>query len=109
MRKSGILLTLVVMSLAAPAASSAHDVDVTSIARVFLDQIGPSRYLLSVVDRKVPPISSLQDVLPDGCAPLPAEAAGTRIVAGQTGSGLQTSASGRVAPSHRDEPEARSR
>jgi len=81
-RKWGTLLTLVALSLAAPAAASAHDVDVTSIARVFLDQIGPSRYLLSVVDRKVPPISSLQDVLPEGCAPLPAEAAGTRIVAG---------------------------
>jgi len=46
----------------------------------------------------------------DGRAPGPIEdAPGTRIVAGQTGSGLQTSGSGRVAPSHRDEPEARSR
>lgn len=82
MSKRRTLLTLVTLGLAAPAAASAHDVDVTSIARVYLDQIGPSRYLLSVVDRKVPPISSPRDVLPEGCAPVPAGAAGMRVVAG---------------------------
>ncbi|MBI3983449.1 MAG: HupE/UreJ family protein [Gemmatimonadetes bacterium] len=82
MRQGQAFLALVAATLAAPAVASAHDVDVTSVARAFLDQIGPRRYLLSVVDRKVPPITSVEDVLPQGCAPLPAEAVGTRIVAG---------------------------
>ena len=82
MTRGRTFLALVAATLAVPAAAVGHDVDLTSIARAFLDQIGPRRYVLSVVDRKVPPISSLEDVLPLGCAPLPAEAVDTRIVAG---------------------------
>lgn len=76
------LAALGAASLAVPAAASTHDVDVTSVARVFLDQTGPRRYLLSVVDRKVPPIVHLEEVLPRGCVPLPDEAVGMRMVAG---------------------------
>lgn len=65
---------------ASPAAG--HDVDVTSVARIFLDEIGDRRYLLSVVDRQVPAIRDLRGVLPDGCTPLSEEAAGVSIVAG---------------------------
>ena len=46
---------LAVLLLGAPPAH-AHDVDVTSVARVFLDELAEGRYLLSVVDLQVPPI-----------------------------------------------------
>ena len=57
-----------VLTLATPA--SAHDVDVTSVARVFLDEIGEGRYLLSIVDAQVPPITDHRGVLPVRCQPL---------------------------------------
>ena len=63
---------LALLVAAAPTPATAHDVDVTSVARVFLDQIDDRRYLLSVVDTKVPPIVGTGGVLPPGCAPLPA-------------------------------------
>ena len=50
----------------------AHDVDVTSVARVFLDEIGEGRYLLSVVDAKVPRITDPGAVLPARCTPVAA-------------------------------------
>ena len=53
--------------------SAAHDVDVTSVARVFLDEIGEGRYLLSVVDTKVPPITDPRGVVPMRCAPVAVE------------------------------------
>jgi hydrogenase/urease accessory protein HupE len=76
----GLLLTL--LALCFPTAAAAHDVDVTSIARIFLDQIGERRYVLSVVDSRVPPVVGLKGVLPAGCSPVSAEAAGVRLVAG---------------------------
>jgi len=60
----------------------AHDVDVTSVARVFLDELGERRYLLSIVDSKVPPILDVSRVLPQGCIPLAPEVVGLRVVAG---------------------------
>ncbi len=76
------LTALALLCLRSPAA--AHDVDVTGVARVFLDEVdaGEHRYALSVVDRLVPPISDITGVLPASCAPLPAEATGIRVVAG---------------------------
>lgn len=65
---------LALLALSSPAAAPAHDVDVTSVARVFLDQLDERRYLLSVVDTKVPSIIGAEDVLPPGCAPLPTDA-----------------------------------
>lgn len=44
----------------------AHDVDVTSIARVFLDEVRPSEYRLSVVDMQVPVLPT-SGVLPARC------------------------------------------
>ncbi|HET9949013.1 MAG TPA: HupE/UreJ family protein [Longimicrobiales bacterium] len=79
-------------SLVAPRAARAHDVDVTSVARVFLDELAPAAiapgarggyvYALSVVDAKVPPIADPATVLPAGCTPLPPEAVEVRIAAG---------------------------
>jgi len=73
---------LTLLALVAPPPVGAHDVDVTSVARVFLDEIAAGRYLLSVVDAKVPPIVDPQGVLPARCVPLPADAADVRVVAG---------------------------
>lgn len=75
------ILALALMIYGAPDAS-AHDVDVTSVARVFLDQIGERRYVFSVVDTKVPPVVGIADVLPAGCAPLPEGDSDVRVVQG---------------------------
>lgn len=80
MIRSALLASLAVALWMSPAA--AHDVDVTGVARVFLDQIGERRYQLSVVDRQVSPIRDPAGVLPEGCLPLSPEAAGVAIVAG---------------------------
>jgi hypothetical protein len=58
------------LGLASPAV--AHDIDVTSVARVFLDDMGSGRYLVSVVDTQAPPITDPQGVLPVRCRPLEA-------------------------------------
>jgi hypothetical protein len=68
--------------LLGPRPAHSHDVDVTSVARVFLDELGDGRYLLSVVDLQVPPITDPRGVLPARCAPLPVEMAEVRVVAG---------------------------
>jgi hydrogenase/urease accessory protein HupE len=44
-----------------------HDVDVTGVARMFLDEIAPGSYQLSVVDRQVPPLLDLESVIPARC------------------------------------------
>ena len=62
--------------------SAPHDVDVTSVARVFLDEIGEARYLLSVVDTKVPPITDIRGVLPARCAPVAVEDVEISVVSG---------------------------
>jgi hypothetical protein len=68
--------------LVVPTTARAHDVDVTSVARVFLDELGPGRYLLSVVDYQVPPITDPRGVIPARCAPVPVDDARVRVVAG---------------------------
>jgi len=77
------LLALAAAALAlGPAPARAHDVDVTSVARVFLDELGGNRYLLSVVDLQVPPITDPQGILPARCAPVPVTEAEVRVIAG---------------------------
>ena len=51
-----------------PASARAHDVQLTSVARVFLDQVDERRYVLSIVDADVPPLRDFE--LPDGCVRL---------------------------------------
>jgi len=58
---AGCLLTLA----CSPALS--HDVDVTGVARMFLDETTPGSYRLSVVDRQVPPLPNLEAVIPERC------------------------------------------
>jgi len=81
-RPGSALALAIALWLAAPQPARAHDVDVTSVARVFLDDLGGGRYLLSVVDAQVPPITDPRGALPVRCVPLPAEEAGVRVVAG---------------------------
>ncbi len=51
----------------------AHDVDVTGVARVFLDQLNASDYSLSIVDQQVPPLFDVTRILPERCTALPIE------------------------------------
>ena len=51
----------------------AHDIGITSIARVFIDQVGQGRYALSSVDIGLPPIRNTPGILPDGCERLSEE------------------------------------
>jgi hypothetical protein len=75
-------LAVLLLTLLVPGPARGHDVDVTSVARLFLDQTGERRYLLSIVDQQVQPIVDLDAVLPERCAPLAADAAGMRITRG---------------------------
>lgn len=76
-------LAVAVLALAlGPVPARAHDVDVTSVARVFLDELGERRYLLSVVDLQVPPITDPQGIIPARCTPVPVADASVRVLAG---------------------------
>ncbi len=48
-----------------------HDVDVTGVARVFLDETGDGQYQLSIVDQQVPPLFNVERILPERCLGLP--------------------------------------
>ena len=39
------------------AQANAHDIDVTGVARVFMDEMTNNQYRLSIVDQQVPPLS----------------------------------------------------
>lgn len=66
------LLTAVALLLltALPGPGLAHDVDVTGVARVFLDQLPDGQYSLSVVDQQVPPLFDVSRILPERCQAL---------------------------------------
>ena len=81
-RRAKLLGPALAALVLAPAQAGAHDVDVTSVARVFLDELGERRYLLSVVDLQVPPIADPRGVLPARCAAVASDAAGVRVVSG---------------------------
>jgi hypothetical protein len=82
MRFTELLALAALAMLLGPPPARAHDVDVTSVARVFLDELGEGRYLLSVVDLQVPPIADPRGVLPARCVPVASDDAGVRVVAG---------------------------
>ncbi|MCG8412822.1 MAG: HupE/UreJ family protein [Pseudomonadales bacterium] len=48
-----------------------HDVDVTGVARVFLDEDTDNQYRLSIVDQQVPPLFNIERILPAHCTGLP--------------------------------------
>ena len=63
----GITILVWALLVLTPHFVGAHDIGVTSIARVFIDQVGPGRYALSSVDIGLPPIRDARGVLPVGC------------------------------------------
>ncbi len=69
MPRPAALLAALLAAGAPPAA--AHDVDVTGVARVFLDETGDGLYRLSVVDRQAPPLFDVTRILPGRCEGLP--------------------------------------
>ncbi len=47
-----------------------HDVDITGVARVFLDEDTDNHYRLSIVDQQVPPLFNVERILPSHCTGL---------------------------------------
>jgi hypothetical protein len=48
-----------------------HDIDVTGVARVFLDETPQGIYRLSIADQQVPPLFNIERILPARCKELP--------------------------------------
>ncbi|MBT3530688.1 MAG: HupE/UreJ family protein [Gammaproteobacteria bacterium] len=47
--------------------SIAHDIDVTGVARVIMDETEEGFYQLSIVDQQVPPLFNIERILPPRC------------------------------------------
>jgi len=65
------LFLLLVFSLTLTTQTRGHDVDVTGVARVFLDELDDNSYQLSIVDQQVPPLFNVERILPERCLGLP--------------------------------------
>lgn len=65
------LCALLISNLCLVSTAHAHDVDVTGVARVFLDEIETGQYQLSIVDQQVPPLFNVERILPERCTGLP--------------------------------------
>lgn len=59
------------LGLILPSTAMAHDIDVTGVARVFLDELEDNQYQLSIVDQQVPPLFNIERILPERCTGLP--------------------------------------
>lgn len=64
-----LLLSLFVFATGSVA--TAHDIDVTGVARVFMDEQPGNTYQLSIVDQQVPPLFNIERILPPRCTGLP--------------------------------------
>ncbi len=64
------LLCCVLLLAPAPLAQ-AHDINITGVARVILQESEPGAYRLSVVDAQVPPLFDIERILPERCAGSP--------------------------------------
>ena len=62
---------LLVLLLAPGMAAQAHDINITGVARVILQESEPGMYRLSVVDTQVPPLFNIERILPQRCTGLP--------------------------------------
>jgi hydrogenase/urease accessory protein HupE len=62
---------LVLSNALLPPTAMAHDIDVTGVARVFLDELEENQYQLSIVDQQVPPLFNIERILPERCIGLP--------------------------------------
>lgn len=61
---------LICLLFGASSLAYAHDVDVTGVARVFLDESSAGDYSLSIVDQQVPPLFNVERILPERCTGL---------------------------------------
>jgi hypothetical protein len=68
--KAVLASTSLACLLCAPLAHS-HDIDVTGVARIFLDEAPEGVYQLSIADQQVPPLYSIERILPKRCLALP--------------------------------------
>ena len=59
--------TLFLLLAFLPGLAPAHDVDITGVARIFIDEQAPGSYSLSVVDQQVPPLFNIERILPERC------------------------------------------
>lgn len=64
-------LLLLVLLLAPGMAVHAHDINITGVARVILQESEPGLYRLSVVDTQAPPLFNIERILPERCVGLP--------------------------------------
>ncbi len=62
-----ISLLLFISSCLLSITSYAHDIDVTGVARVFMDELTENQYSLSIVDQQVPPLFNVEQILPQRC------------------------------------------
>lgn len=74
-RLLGIMALVLLPLSVAPSTAAAHDVGITSVARVFIDQVGERRYVLSIVDTGLPILEDSPGLLPTGCRRPSGEAA----------------------------------
>ncbi len=64
-------LAFFLLLLAPAMAAEAHDINITGVARVILQESEPGSYRLSIVDSQVPPLFNIERILPERCAGLP--------------------------------------
>lgn len=67
-RAASLLLLLLALG---GSGAAAHDIDVTGVARVFMDELADEQYSLSIVDQQVPPLFNVERILPARCEGLP--------------------------------------
>jgi hypothetical protein len=65
-----------------PGRAAAHDAGITSIVRIFFDQLGPQKYRISTMDTGVPRLTPSNDMLPQGCHVIADDSFGPSIVVG---------------------------
>lgn len=63
----GAAMSLLLGASLTPTAAVAHDVGITSVARVFIDQVDERRYVLSIVETGLPPLDDASGLLPGHC------------------------------------------
>jgi hypothetical protein len=54
-----------------PPSALAHDAGITSVVRVFIEEVRARRYVLSMIDPGVPPLRNTRKLFPFGCHELP--------------------------------------
>lgn len=67
MRTMTLTRLLLLASCLFAAQVHSHDIDVTGVARVFLDELPDNHYSLSIVDQQVPPLFNVERILPERC------------------------------------------